>query len=41
MGADKGSSNVVQSKDSYKEKVKTMLSDTKTYEKLKKDPTST
>ncbi|XP_072044077.1 uncharacterized protein [Amphiura filiformis] len=39
MGADKGRSTVVTEKDTYEEKVKNMLSDTRTYEKLKGDPT--
>ncbi|XP_072041861.1 uncharacterized protein [Amphiura filiformis] len=41
MGADKGKCTVVQTIQSYESKVETMLSDTKTYEKLKKDPTPT
>ena len=41
MGADKGRSTVVQSKDGHEKKVKIMLSDDKTYETLKKDPTNT
>ena len=40
MGADKGRSTVITAKDEYKEKVKNMLSDDKTYEKLKADPTA-
>ncbi|XP_072044968.1 uncharacterized protein [Amphiura filiformis] len=39
MGADKGKCTVVQSTLDYEKKVKTMLSDERTYEKLKKDPT--
>ncbi|XP_072022566.1 uncharacterized protein [Amphiura filiformis] len=35
MGADKGRSTVVTSKDSYEEKVNSLLSDERTYEKLK------
>ena len=40
MGADKGRSTVITAKDEYEEKVKNMLSDDKTYEKLKADPTA-
>ncbi|XP_072039538.1 uncharacterized protein [Amphiura filiformis] len=40
MGADKGRSTVVTSTDGYEEKVNNLLSDEKTYEKLKGDPTS-
>ncbi|XP_072051861.1 uncharacterized protein [Amphiura filiformis] len=39
MGADKGKCTAVQSTTEYEKKVKTMLSDERTYEKLKKDPT--
>ena len=39
MGADKGRSTVVTPTSVYEDKVKTMLSDEKTYEKLKGDPT--
>jgi len=39
MGADKGRSTVVTEATEYEEKVKTLLSDDKTYEKLKRDPT--
>jgi hypothetical protein len=39
MGADKGKCTVVQSTDDYEQKVKEMLNDEHTYEKLKKDPT--
>ena len=39
MGADKGRSTVVTSVNEYEEKVKTMLGDEKTYEKLVVDPT--
>ena len=39
MGADKGKCTVVQSISSYESKVEAMLSDERTYEKLKKDPT--
>ncbi|XP_072022972.1 uncharacterized protein [Amphiura filiformis] len=39
MGADKGRSTVVTATDEYEEKVNTLLSDKKTYEKLKGDPT--
>ncbi|XP_072042858.1 uncharacterized protein [Amphiura filiformis] len=41
MGADKGKCTAVQTIQNYESKVETMLSDTKTYEKLKKDPTPT
>ena len=40
MGANKGRSTVITSKTEYEEKVKNMLSDDKTYEKLKADPTA-
>jgi len=40
LAADKGKATVVLDKDDYKTKVKQMLSDTKTYEVLKKDPTT-
>ena len=40
MGADKGRSTIITAKDEYEEKVKNMLSDDKTYEKLKEDPTA-
>lgn len=39
LPADKGRATVVLDTDRYEEKVQTMLSDPKTYEKLKKDPT--
>ncbi|XP_072041101.1 uncharacterized protein [Amphiura filiformis] len=39
MGADKGRCTVVQTTTEYENKVHTMLSDERTYEKLKKDPT--
>ena len=41
LPADKGKATVVLDKDDYKTKVKRMLSDTKTYKVLKKDPTPT
>ena len=40
MGADKGRSTLITAKYEYEEKVKNMLSDDKTYEKLKADPTA-
>ncbi|XP_072019716.1 uncharacterized protein [Amphiura filiformis] len=39
MGADKGRCTVVQTTTEYENKVHAMLSDERTYEKLKKDPT--
>ncbi len=40
MGADKGRATVIMDKCEYEEKVNLMLQDTKTYEKLDKNPTS-
>ncbi|XP_072021904.1 uncharacterized protein [Amphiura filiformis] len=40
LPADKGKSTVVLNKVDYEEKVNNMLSDEKTYQKLKSDPTS-
>ena len=37
--ADKGKATLVMDTDKYEQKVTTMLSDDKTYDKLKKDPT--
>ena len=39
LPADKGRATVVMDKEEYEEKVKQMLSDKRTYEKLSKDPT--
>ena len=39
LPADKGRATVVLDKVEYDEKVRQMLSDEKTYEKLKRDPT--
>ena len=39
LPADKGRCTVVMNKKDYQSKVNTLLSDSKTYEKLKKDPT--
>jgi len=41
LPVDKGKATVVLHKDDYKTKVKLMLSDSRTYEVLKKDPTPT
>ena len=41
LPADKGSCTVVMDHDEYTNKVNTMLSDEKTYKKLKKDPSET
>ena len=41
LPADKGKATVVLDKEEYMSKVKLMLSDTKTYKMLKKDPTPT
>ena len=41
LPADKGKTTVVLDKDDYKTKVKQTLSDTRTHEVLKKDPTPT
>ncbi|XP_014676727.1 PREDICTED: uncharacterized protein LOC106816618 [Priapulus caudatus] len=40
LPADKGKATVVVDKDDYEKQVNTMLSDVKTYGKLKKDPTT-
>ena len=39
LSADKGTATVIVDTDEYEQKVTTVLSDDKTYEKLKKDPT--
>jgi len=39
LPADKGKATVIMDTGDYEQKVKTMLSDDKTYEKLNKDPT--
>ena len=41
LPADKGKATVILDKEEYMSKVKLTLSDTKTYETLKKDPTPT
>jgi len=41
LPADKGKATVIVDKEEYMSKLKQMLSDTKTYKMLKKDPTTT
>ena len=41
LPADKGRATVVMDRSDYENKIKNILSDTKTYEPLKKDPTTT